>query len=44
MLNQGFKSATTMIVPGWHGSCFTLEGPDITVSGRQIPLGGLARL
>jgi hypothetical protein len=44
MLNQGFKSATSMIVPSWHRSCYTLEGPDIMVSGRQIPLGGLARL
>jgi len=32
-----------MLVPNWHKSCSTLEGPDITVSGRQIPLGTLAR-
>jgi hypothetical protein len=44
MLIPGFKSATAMIVPNWHKGCCTLEGPDITVSGRQIPLGELARL
>jgi len=43
MLIPGVKSATSMLVPNWHKSCSTLEGPDITVSGRQIPLGTLAR-
>jgi hypothetical protein len=42
MLNPGFKSATSLTVPSWHGGCSTLDGPDITVSGRQIPLGTLA--
>jgi hypothetical protein len=41
MLNPGFKPATLLTVPYWHTGCSALEGPAISVSGRQILLGAL---
>jgi hypothetical protein len=42
MRNPGFKPAITLRVPYWHTGRSSLEGPAITVSGRQILLGTLA--
>jgi hypothetical protein len=42
MRNPGYKAATLLTVPIWHTGRATLEGPAITVSGRQILLGTLA--
>ena len=42
MRNPGFKPATLLAVPHWHTGRSALEGPAISVSGRQILLGTLA--
>ena len=43
MRNPGYKPAAPRLVPNWHrGRATALEGPDISLSGRQILLGTLA--
>ena len=42
MRNPGNKPAATRLVPHWHRGRAALEGPDISLSGRQILLGTLA--
>jgi hypothetical protein len=42
MRNPGYDPATLHCVPHWHTGRYALEGPDISLSGRQILLGTLA--
>lgn len=42
MRNPGLESAILLTVPHWHSGRAALEGPAISVSGRQILLGTLA--